>query len=92
MAKLLRVALPSDRFLGVEYEALIADPESVSRRLISACGLAWDPACLRPESNARVVRSASKWQARQPINGASVGRWRRYEPWIGALRELVAED
>lgn len=85
-----RAVLPAERFIEVDYEALVADPETVSRRLVGACGLDWDPACLHPERNQRIVRSASKWQARQPIHGAAVERWRQYEPWIGSLRELLS--
>ena len=51
--------------------------------MIEFCGLEWDDACLRPEQNQRVVKTASVWQARQPIYGTSVSRWRRYEPWLG---------
>jgi hypothetical protein len=36
-----------------------------------------------------VVRTASKWQARQPVYASSVERWRRYEPWLGALGDLL---
>ena len=86
-----RSVLPVDRFLEVDYEELTRAPEPVIRRIIAACGLAWDDACLRPESNPRAVRTPSKWQARQPIYRNSVARWRRYEPWLGALRPL-AED
>ena len=46
-----RAVLPMDRFIEVDYEALIADPERISRMLIAGCGLEWDPACLRPEHN-----------------------------------------
>ena len=35
------------------------------------------------------MRTPSKWQTRQPIYRTSVARWRRYEPWLGPLRELV---
>ena len=35
------------------------------------------------------VRTASLWQARQPVYNTSVERWRRYERWLGELRELV---
>ena len=86
-----RATLPPERFVEVDYEALVGDAERESRRLIDACGLEWQPQCLRPEDNRRAVRSASRWQARQPIYGAAVGRWRRYEPWIGSFRELEAE-
>jgi tetratricopeptide (TPR) repeat protein len=84
-----RSVLPADRFIEVEYEELTRAPEPVIRRIIAACGLAWDDACLRPESNPRAVNTPSKWQARQPIYRTSVARWRRYEPWLGPLRALV---
>ena len=84
-----RRVLPADQFIEVEYEELTRDPEPVIRRIIAACGLAWDDACLRPERNPRAVKTPSKWQTRQPINRHSVERWRRYEPWLGALRSLL---
>jgi len=87
----LRRVLPADRFLDVDYENLTRAPEPVIRRIIAACGLPWHDACLRPESNPRAVNTPSKWQARQPIYRTSVARWRRYEPWLGALRALVED-
>jgi tetratricopeptide (TPR) repeat protein len=84
-----RSVLPPDRFLEVDYEVLTSDPEPVIRTIIAGCGLAWDDACLRPESNTRAVKTPSKWQTRQPIYRTSVARWRRYEPWLGPLRALV---
>jgi tetratricopeptide (TPR) repeat protein len=84
-----RNVLPSDRFLEVDYETLTREPEPGIRRIIAACGLAWDDACLRPELNPRAVKTPSKWQTRQPIYRTSVERWRRYEPWLGPLRALI---
>ncbi len=84
-----RSVLPPDRLLDVDYEELIADPEGSTRRLIAFCGLDWEPACLQPEHNRDLVRTASAWQARQPIYRRSVERWRRYEPWLGELRQLM---
>ena len=86
-----RSVLPANRFIEVDYEDLTRAPEPVIRRIIAACGLAWHEACLRPECNSRAVNTPSKWQARQPIYRTSVGRWRRYEPWLGPLRALVGE-
>jgi Flp pilus assembly protein TadD/LPS sulfotransferase NodH len=87
-----RRVLPMDRFIELDYEDLTRAPEPVIRRIIAACGLAWHDACLRPESNPRAVNTPSKWQARQPIYRTSVARWRRYEPWLGALRVLVDDE
>jgi tetratricopeptide (TPR) repeat protein len=87
-----RSVLPADRFIEVDYEELTRAPEPVVRRMIAACGLTWNDACLRPETNPRAVKTPSKWQTRQPIYRTSVERWRRYEPWLGALRALVHDE
>ena len=84
-----RLILPPDRFIEVDYEDLTSAPEPVIRRIIAACGLAWDDACLRPELNPRLVKTPSKWQARQPIYRDAVRRWPRYEPWLGPLGALL---
>jgi len=86
-----RSVLPADRFIEVDYEELTHAPEPAIRRIIAACSLAWNDACLHPESNPRAVKTPSKWQTRQPIYRTSVERWRRYEPWLGALRGLVED-
>jgi tetratricopeptide (TPR) repeat protein len=81
--------LPSDRFMEIDYEKLVAEREAVTRRLIAFCGLDWHDACLQPECNERPVNTASLWQVRQPVFSTSIERWRRYEPWIGELRQLL---
>jgi hypothetical protein len=81
--------LPPDRLLDVDYEDATAAPEPVAQRLIAFCGLDWDERCLQPDRNRDVIKTASTWQARQPIYRSSVERWRNYEPWLGALRELL---
>lgn len=84
-----RKTLSADRYIEVEYERLVTNREAETRRLVAFLGLDWDDACLAPERNARVVKTASVWQARQPVYRTSVERWRRYEPWLGELRELL---
>jgi tetratricopeptide (TPR) repeat protein len=86
-----REALPPDRLIEMDYEALVQDPEPHARRLIAACGLEWSEACLAPHRNMRRVNTASVSQVRQPIYRTSLERWRRYERWLGELRELFAE-
>jgi tetratricopeptide (TPR) repeat protein len=71
--------------LEIDYEDLIDDTEAAARRLVAWCGLSWDPACLTPHQTRRVVRTASRIQVRQPIYRRSVGRWKHYEPFLGAL-------
>jgi hypothetical protein len=86
-----RNVLPPGRLVEVDYESLVSDPEPHARRLVAACGLDWNDACLAPHRNTRKIKTASVWQARQPIYRTSVERWRRYEPWLGELRELAPE-
>jgi hypothetical protein len=87
-----REVLPPEHFIEVDYEDLVADPEPQTRRLVAACGLGWNEACLAPQQNRRRITTASVWQARQPIYRTSVERWRRYEPWLGDLRALLPPD
>ncbi len=84
-----RRVLPRDRFLEVDYEDLTAEPLLHSTRMIAHLGLEWDDCCLRPEMNPRRVKTASRWQVRQPIYQSSVERWRRYGPYLGPLADLV---
>jgi hypothetical protein len=71
----------------VDYEETVTDLESVARRLLAACGLDWEPACLEFHQTKRPVRTASQAQVRQPVYQRSVARWKNYEP---ALAELFA--
>ena len=75
--------------LEVAYEALIAEPEPVTRRIVAFCGLDWDPRCLAFHEHERQIRTASFWQARQPLYASSVGRWRHYERHLGPLIEAL---
>jgi tetratricopeptide (TPR) repeat protein len=69
----------------VSYERLVDDFESEARRLVEACGLAWEPACLRFHETTRPVRTASVTQVRQPLYRKALGRWKAYEPYLGPL-------
>jgi len=85
--------LPSDAYYNISYEALVADPEEQTRRIIAFSGLEWDDNCLSFYKQNSRVRSASLAQVRQPINKASVERWKRFEqqlqPLVDALGEAV---
>jgi len=80
-----RHVLPAGRILEVRYEELVSDLEGMARRIIAHCGLAWDARCLSFHRTKRLVRTASATQVRQPIYRTSVGRWRRYENFLGPL-------
>jgi tetratricopeptide (TPR) repeat protein len=81
--------LPAQALLDLSYEALVADQEACSRSLVQFIGLPWDPQCIEFHRTSRRVISASKWQVRQKISSASVGRWRNYERFITPLMRLA---
>ncbi|WP_447588393.1 sulfotransferase [Aquipseudomonas campi] len=84
MAHLRRV-LPAERFIEVDYEAVVDDLEGQARRLLEFIGLPWDAACLDFHSTERVVRTASTTQVRQPIYRTSKGRWHAHAEHLGPL-------
>ncbi len=75
--------------LDVDYEAMVADQEAESRRLVAFCGLDWDDRCLAFHRTARAVTTASVLQVRQPIYRSSVGRWRAYKSHLRPLRDAL---
>jgi hypothetical protein len=70
----------------VAYEALVADLEGETRRLLDHCGLAWEEACLHFHRNSRASTTASAVQVRQPIYDTSIGKWRHYARQLEPLR------
>jgi tetratricopeptide (TPR) repeat protein len=79
-----RAVLPA-RILEVNYEETVTDLESTARRMIDACGLSWEPACLEFHRTERPIRTASVMQVRQPVYQRSVARWKNYEPTLAEL-------
>jgi tetratricopeptide (TPR) repeat protein len=79
-----------DRIVEVAYEKLTADLSGEARRLISACGVPWDERVVRFHESGHSVATASWWQVRQPIYRSAVGGWRKFEPWLGPLRESLS--
>jgi hypothetical protein len=59
--------------------------EGGARRIVAACGLDWDTRCLDFYRTERPIRTTSAVQVRQPIYNSSIGRWRRYEKFLGTL-------
>ncbi len=81
-----------DRFLQVHYEAVVADAEVQSRRLLKHCGLPWEAQCLDFHSNAAPVATASSVQVREKLYTRAVERWRHYEPWLGELKAVFERE
>ncbi|MBP2301870.1 tetratricopeptide repeat-containing sulfotransferase family protein [Azospirillum picis] len=87
-----RRVLPADRFIEIEYEALVEDLDGETRRLLGALGLPWTDACLDFHRTARRVRTASLNQVRKPLYRSSVGRWRRHARHLAPLLSALGME
>jgi tetratricopeptide (TPR) repeat protein len=74
----------------VEHETMVDDTEAQVHTLLSACGLDFEPACLRFWETDRAVQTASSEQVRRPIFREGLDQWRHYEPWLEPLRAVLA--
>lgn len=86
-----RKVLPSDRFIEVDYEAVVEDQEGQSRRLIEFLDLPWDKAVLEFHKTKRAVRTASVNQVRQPLFKSSVGRWKPFAKRLKTLTDALGK-
>ena len=82
-------ALYPDRILDVRYDELVADPERVLREVVEFCGLPWQGELASGEARGGTVATPSAMQAREPVHKRYLDQWRRYEPWLGPLKERL---
>ncbi len=77
--------------LHLGYEALVRDPQTQIRRLLTHCGLEYEPGCLAFHETRRPVRTASAEQVRQPLYASGVGYWRHFEAQLEPLRRALGD-
>ena len=70
--------------LRLRYEDLVEQPEVRTRAALAHLGLAWEPACLQPQDNSRLVFTLSHEQVRRPLNREGMGRWQVHSEHFGA--------
>jgi len=78
-----------EQFLVVDYEALVAQPQVVSARVMDFCGIPFEPAAVDITRNTAPVSTASSSQVRQPINSRGIDAWRRYASYLEPLRQRL---
>ncbi len=77
------------RLVEMRYEDIVDNQERETRRLVAACGLDWQDACLDFHNNAAPVSTASAVQVRRPIYREALGRWRRLGAGLDPLRDTL---
>lgn len=74
-----------ERIHNVNYEELVTDAESETKKLASFLNVNWSKAFLQIEKNKNPVRTASVLQVRRSIYAGSSAEWRNYEEFIPEL-------
>ena len=74
----------------LQYEALLADPERMIRRVLDFCGLSFDPACLEFHKTPRAVLTPSAPQVRQPLRRGTA-RSEHYGRKLDPLRQRLQD-
>ena len=74
------------KILRVQHEDVVEDLEGNVRRILNFCGLEFESPCVEFYKTERSIRTASSEQVRQPIFKEGLDQWRRFDPWLGALR------
>lgn len=81
--------LPADRIMTLRYEELVGDAEHVLRGLLDFLDLPWDDRCLDFHRQRRAVHTVSAGQVGRPVYATSVARWRRFEPHLKPLLDVL---
>ena len=80
----------SQSIYRLDYDLLTANQETETKKLIAHLDLEWEPACLAPHENKRIIQTASQQQVKQRLYRDSSKEWRKFEPFLdGAFEELL---
>jgi tetratricopeptide (TPR) repeat protein len=81
--------LDAINIIEVSYEEIVNDQEFQTRRLLDACDLEWDDACLDFHKSVRPVLTASVSQVREKIYNKSIQRWKHFESHLTPLIDTL---
>jgi len=67
-----------ERIHRVKYDELVESSDDVLAKVFEFLGTKRDDTVTQTSNQERVVRTASVWQAKQPVHTRSLNRWRHY--------------
>ncbi|MCC5995907.1 MAG: sulfotransferase [Oceanicaulis sp.] len=74
----------------LDYDAFVRAPADELARLTGWLGLSAQPGMLDFHARPGLIKTASYWQVRNPVNTASSGRWRAWAPFMGGAFDALA--
>ena len=83
--------LAGDRIHTVSYHDLVRETRPTLEGVLGFLDLGWDAAMESDSVDARPVRTASGWQARQPLHQRSLSRWQNYYAMAPGFFDAIAE-
>ena len=84
--------LPPGVLLDINYEDIVSDQETASRRMIAFLGLPWDDDVLCFHASPAPSATASAVQVRRPVYASSVGKWQHHAERLAPMRARLARD
>jgi tetratricopeptide (TPR) repeat protein len=79
--------LYGEDIIDFDYDQVVRNPAGEMEVLLDRLGLSTEPACITGCPVDGIVRTASAWAVRQPVNTRSSFRWHNYERHIPDLVE-----
>jgi tetratricopeptide (TPR) repeat protein len=79
-----------DRIHDITYADLVNTTDTTLAGVLDFIGADWDEAVLETGDQTRAVRTASAWQARQPLYRSSLGRWENYYDQAADFFDAIA--
>ena len=80
------------RIHNVRYEDLVTNPKRETEKMLTACGLEFEEACLEFHKTQRPVGTTSEFQVRKPMYSSSIGAWKPYarhlSGWVERFKDL----
>lgn len=73
----------------LQYENLVDQQTTETRRLLEYCELGWQDACMNFEKNPEASTTASATQVRRPIYKSSVALWENYREQLESARLIL---
>jgi tetratricopeptide (TPR) repeat protein len=83
--------LEVSNIIDIHYEDLVNDQEAQTRRLLEACDLEWNDACLDFHKSDRPVMTASVNQVRNGLYNKSIQRWKHFESHLTPLIDTLGD-
>jgi hypothetical protein len=75
--------------IDIEYRDLVNGPEETLRRVLTHCGLPFEPGMTDLRRNSTPSNTLSSAQVREPIHKRALDEWRRYANQLEPFRETM---